>query len=228
MLIELAGAITTPTYPMGPDNGFYNRGTIQANQGFTGTYTSSVSGTTLTFAPCVVDTLGSPRAANTTGVWAALVLSNSSPVVKTSTNINLYAHGSATPDVPRGVSVALTAPITGNVRINGTDANGASIYDTLSWTGASTTKYTLKAFKTLTGFKFTSDTATTSNIGYSDVLGLHYKLTTDTIAGASLAGTRESTAPTVTVSSTVLSLNTIDLNSACNGGAVKAWWFKIW
>jgi hypothetical protein len=52
-------------------------------------------------------------------------------------------------------------------------------------------------------------------------------LATNTVAMAALNDIREVTAPAVTVSSTTLSLNTIDLQSAYSATSpVKIWFYK--
>jgi hypothetical protein len=58
------------------------------------------------------------------------------------------------------------------------------------------------------------------SVGFNDIMGLPYKLSHNTVLAAYLGNTKESTAPTVVVSSTVLESNTIVLNSALNGTIV--------
>jgi len=57
-------------------------------------------------------------------------------------------------------------------------------------------------------------------IGFGDLIGLPSKLTYNTVIAAYLNGVREGTAPVVTMSATVRSLNTVDLSSALNGTVV--------
>jgi hypothetical protein len=66
-------------------------------------------------------------------------------------------------------------------------------------------------------------TGATISIGWGDKLGLPLKLSHNTVLFAFLNNTLEGTAPTVTVSSSVLSSNTIDLNSALNGTKVDVY-----
>jgi hypothetical protein len=52
-------------------------------------------------------------------------------------------------------------------------------------------------------------------------LGLPLKLGYNAVLGATVNGTRETTFPAVTFSSTVLCSNTVDLNTALNGQVLK-------
>lgn len=134
----------------------------------------------------------------------------------------------AQPDVPRSISITPGGTTTdvpaGDVTITGTDIGDNVITDTITFAAnASTAGHTAKAFKTVTSIVFPiQDTtgAATYDVGVSDKIGLPDKLSRNTVFAAHLGGTRETTAPTVTVSSTVLSQNTVDLNSAHNGTAV--------
>lgn len=60
----------------------------------------------------------------------------------------------------------------------------------------------------------------TISIGWGDKLGIPYKLAHNTVQSAYLDNTKESNAPTVTVSATALESNTIDLDSALAGKVV--------
>jgi hypothetical protein len=60
-------------------------------------------------------------------------------------------------------------------------------------------------------------------IGVGDKLGLPIKMSRNTLQSTYLADALEGTAATVAVSITALESNTIDLNSALNGTAVKAY-----
>jgi hypothetical protein len=226
LFLGMAGAFTvpTPSYNMGPDSGFISHGVIKADQGFSGTFGTDTPQVTTTFAPVVVASLGSAAAANTTQIWSALSVATT--LTKSATQINAGGQGDSTPDVARGISVTPSGSITGTCALTGTDISDAVITETLTWTGSSSTKYSLRAFKSITQFIIVTDSTKTFDIGYDDMLGMPEKLTTSFVLGAALAGTREGTAPTVTVSSATLSLNTIDLNSALNGGAVKVWYIR--
>lgn len=65
----------------------------------------------------------------------------------------------------------------------------------------------------------------TISIGWGDKLGLPYTLAHNTVQAAYLDDTLEGTAPTVAVSETAISANTIDLNSALSGTAVDVYLF---
>ena len=112
----------------------------------------------------------------------------------------------------------------GTVIVVGTDISGAAITETITpSTGA--VVQGAKAFKTVTSVTGAGWVINTGNdtikVGMGDVLGLPDKLGQNSVIAAYLNGVREATAPTVTFSSSVLSTNTIDLNSACDGNAVK-------
>jgi hypothetical protein len=66
-------------------------------------------------------------------------------------------------------------------------------------------------------------TGATTAIGWGDKLGIPYKLNHNTVLFAFLNNTKEGTAPTVVTNSSVLSKNTIDLNSALNGTKVDVY-----
>jgi hypothetical protein len=82
-----------------------------------------------------------------------------------------------------------------------------------------------KAFKTVISITIPAHdgTGATTSIGWGDKLGLPYTLTHNTVLSAFLDNTLESTAPTVTVSSTAIESNTVDLNSALNGKVVDVY-----
>lgn len=168
-----------------------------------------------------VQTITTPAAANTTQIYNDL----SCNTTASKTAAQLIAAGyDPTPDVARGISITPSASFTGDVYFNGTDIAGSSISEKVSWSSSSSTKSTVKAFASITSLNATTDGAKTFDIGYNDLLGLNTLLATNTVLLTALANTKEATAATVTVSSTVLSLNTVDLNSALNGGTVKVWY----
>jgi hypothetical protein len=130
----------------------------------------------------------------------------------------------AQPDVCRNIIATMNRSTTGSVKLTGTDISGASITENLTWAGESGAKASAKAFKTITQVDGTCAGATAQFLlGTGDLLGLNEKLTTNTVLFCALDGTREGTAPAVTVSSTVLSLNTIDTSSAPGGAVTKVW-----
>lgn len=119
----------------------------------------------------------------------------------------------------------------GTLAIVGTDIAGNALSETIAPT-ANSTKTTLNAFKTvssITGAGWSRDAGAgsedTIKIGTSEAIGLPDKLSdTAQVLFASLDGTKEATAPTVTVDASVLAKNTVDLNSALNGTAVKVYY----
>lgn len=163
--------------------------------------------------------VGSPVVADVDRLLAATATSNT--VVTTVTTFL------AQPDVPRSISATPGGTTTdvpeGDITVTGTDISDAVITDVITFAANATTVIsTAKAFKTVTEIEFPvqDGAGATYTVGVSDKLGLPDKLAVDTVTQAYLAGVRESTRPTVTVSSTVLSLNTVDLNSALNSTAV--------
>lgn len=218
-MINMASALSN----FGPTAGFNSKGVINAEKGFTGNYDTDVGTYRATYAPVVWVSLGSPAAANTTQLYNDLPCSSTAS--KTAAQLTAAGYD-PTPDVARGISITPNASFTGDVYFNGTDINDITIAEKVSWSSSSSTKSTTKAFKTVTSMNLTTDAAKTFDIGYNDLLGLPETLATNMVLGASLAGTKESTAPTVTVSATVLSTNTVDLNSALAGTAVKVWYVR--
>lgn len=163
--------------------------------------------------------LGSPAAASTTAVHAAVTDNGSEQTVSS---------GFTDPDVPRCITA--TAGGTGadvkaiQVTVNGTDADGATITEDLPAFTVNTpgTVTGSKAFATVTSVVIPAHdgTGATTAIGTSDKLGLGAHLARNTVLAAYFGGTKEGTAPTVATSATVLSSNTVDLNSALDGSAV--------
>jgi hypothetical protein len=121
----------------------------------------------------------------------------------------------------------------GTLAIVGTDLAGNALSETIAPT-ANSTKTTLNAFKTvtsITGAAWVRDAGAgsedTIKIGTSEAIGLPDKLSdTAQVLFVSLDGVKEATAPTITVDSAVLAKNTVDLNSALNGTAVKIYYLN--
>ena len=158
---------------------------------------------------------------NTTGG----ALNQTTNLIVTSTGA-YSAYFLAQPDVPRNVIATWNATTSGSIKLTGTDIIGASITENLT-VSSGTTAASTKAFKTVTRIDAdltTGQTAKTVKIGTGDLLGLNSKLATNTVLLAALDGTREGTAPAVTVNSTVLSLNTIDTSTAPGGKITKIWY----
>ena len=131
----------------------------------------------------------------------------------------------AQPDVPRNIIVTMNATATVALRINGTDISGAAISENLTWAAESGVKASTKAFKTVTRIDATSSVTTVQGkIGTGNVLGLNTKLSFNSVLYSLVNGALEGTAPAVTTSSTVLSLNTIDTNSAPGGYVTKVYY----
>ena len=111
--------------------------------------------------------------------------------------------------------------------ITGTNYLGAAITETIALNGA-TAADGAKAFKTVTNIVLpakTNESGDTVSVGWSDVLGLPYYLTHNTVQSAFLANVKEGTAPTVVVDADEIEKNTIDLNSALNGSAIDVYLF---
>jgi len=157
-------------------------------------------------------------------------------VVSADMKVGAYTLAHTAPDVgARNVTVTQTAVGTedtnGTIVVVGTDLGGNAITETLTPNAGATVAGT-KCFKTITsitgagwvidGVEATEDTVT---VGFGALIGLPDKLSdTAQVLFASLAGVKEATAPTITVSATVLAANTVDLNSALDGTAVKIYY----
>jgi len=135
------------------------------------------------------------------------------------------------PAVPRNITATAggTAADIGAIEIvvEGTNANGEAITETLPAFTENTagTVTGSKAFKTVTKITVPAHdgTGATTAIGFGSKLGLPFKLAHNTCLFAFLDNTKESTAPTVTVSSTAIENNTITLNSSLAGKVVDAY-----
>lgn len=170
--------------------------------------------------------LGSPALGTTTAVHAAVTDTGVDQTITTAiTN----------PDVPRNIT-ATAGGTAGDIKaiqvtINGTDATGATITEDLPAFTVDTagTVVGSKAFATVTSIVIPAHdgTGATTAIGRGSKLGLGIPLGTDTVIAAHLAGAREATRPTVTVSGTVLASNTIQLSSALAGTAVLVDHYEI-
>ncbi len=118
----------------------------------------------------------------------------------------------------------------GTVLVTGTDLADAALTETITPVSGATVQGT-KAFKTVTSVTgagwVTNGGEDTIEVGFGDLIGLPDKLTHNTVVFAVFNNVKEATAPTVTVSSTVLSLNTVDLNSALNGSLVSLYYLPI-
>lgn len=123
------------------------------------------------------------------------------------------------PDIPRCLTVTPAGAVSSEIKFTGTDISGAVITENLTFTTSAVAQTTTKAFMNVTRIDATT-TGTTrlTDIGVSDKLALSQKLGTyDQVVHAWVDGALEGTAPTITKSSTVLSLNTIDTSTAPGG-----------
>lgn len=162
----------------------------------------------------------SATVASTTGIHAAMTDNGGTQVVTT---------GITQPSVTRALSVtaggtntdikAISVTVTGTNYLDEviTEAIGPFTVDTAG------TVQGAKAFKTVTSISIPAHdgTGATTAVGFNEVLGLPYKLTSALqVLSASRNNVFETTRPTVAVSSTAIESNTVDLNSALNSTVV--------
>lgn len=167
-------------------------------------------------------TAANATAADTDGILAAVT--DTGEEVEITENIT-------DPSVPRNITATAggTAGDIGAIQIviEGTNYADEVITETLPAFTVDTagTVVGSKAFKTVTGITIPAHdgTGATTSIGFGEKLGLPYKLAHDTVLTAYLDNAKEGTAPTVTVSTTALESNTVDLNSALNGNVVDVY-----
>lgn len=132
----------------------------------------------------------------------------------------------AAPDVPRNIIATWNATTSGSLKLTGTDISGAAITENLT-VSSGTTAASTKAFKSVTRIDAdltTGQTAKTVKVGTGNLLGLNSKLSRNSVLAEFVNGVRETTAGTVTTSSTVLSLNTIDTYTAPGGSATVVYY----
>jgi len=135
------------------------------------------------------------------------------------------------PVVPRNITATAggTAADIGAIEIvvEGTNANDEAITETLPAFTVNTAGSVTgsKAFKTVTKITVPAHdgTGATTAIGFGSKLGLPFKLAHNTCEMAFFDNTKESTDPTVAVSTTALESNTITLNSSLAGKVVDAY-----
>lgn len=138
------------------------------------------------------------------------------------------------PDVARNVTATAGGTSTDikaiQVVVTGTNEAGDTITETLPAFTVDTagTVTGSKAFKTITSITIPAHdgTGATTAIGYGSKLGIGDKLAVNSVIAAFLNGTKESTAPTVAVSSSALESNTAQLNSSLNGNDVKLHYYQ--
>jgi hypothetical protein len=186
---------------------------------------SDVPGTTTLMGAGVMYTPGSPVVDDVDWFVASVDM-----------KVGAYTLAHTAPDVgARNVTVTQTATDTedtnGTIVVVGTDLAGDAITETIT-PNAGATVAGAKAFATITsitgvgwvidGVEGTKDKVT---VGFGALIGLPDMLTdTAQVIAASLNNVREAADPTVTVSATVLDLNTVDLGSALNGTPVKVYY----
>lgn len=187
------------------------------------TLTTDVSGLTVArgFIAQFSVPAASAVAASTTGVKSAVASTGSSQTITT---------GITNPAVPR-VLTATAGGTAGDIKaiqvvITGTNYNNEVITETLPAFTVDTagTVTGTKAFKTVTQIVIPSHdgNGATTAIGWSEILGLPFKMQHNGHMHSFLNNVREATAPTVTFSTTALESNTIKLNSALNGSLVES------
>lgn len=138
---------------------------------------------------------------------------------------------SGTPDFARNVVITpggTTADVpAGDVVVTGLDIYGATITENFTFAANATGAVTgNKAFASLTSivFPIQDGAAATYNVGTGVKLGLARPFAYAPVTvQAKAAGTVEGTAPTVAVSATAVSGNTVSFNTAPNGGLREIW-----
>lgn len=139
-----------------------------------------------------------------------------------------------TPDFPRNVVLNPDGNTSdcaaGSFVVTGTNIFDEAITETITVTtnqAHDTLSAGAKAFKTLTQITVPAmdGAGVTFHLGTGDALGLNRMLGMNTVRMAALANVTEGTAPTVTVNSTAVDGNTIDLNSALDGNTVDAFYY---
>lgn len=114
------------------------------------------------------------------------------------------------------------------VTINGTDIDGNVISEDLPAFTENTAGIVTgtKCFKTVTSIVIPAHdgTGATTAIGFGAKLGLHDRLTRNTVLMAFHNNALEGTAPTVTVSATALESNGATLNATLNGSPVHLYY----
>lgn len=157
-------------------------------------------------------TIPAPAAPGVATVHAAVTL----PATGTTTVSTAITN----PDVPRNVVIKGNASgIAGNVVVNGTDANGVVIAETIALNGSATV-VGAKAFATVTSFVVpakTNSSGDTCSIGCGSVLGLGVILSRDTMVHSYLNGALEGTRATLLFDATHMYGNTVLLNSSIPG-----------
>jgi len=143
----------------------------------------------------------------------------------------VIANASAAGGVALNVTVTNTTnggfDTPGTVVIIGTDIDNQVITETVI-PATNATVATARAFKTVTSATgvgwITDGTDDDITVGFGELIGLPDLLINNTVLFAVFNAVREAVAPTVTFSTTVLALNTVDLSTALNGSAVQIYY----
>jgi len=153
-------------------------------------------------------------AASATAVHAAVTLTAAAQTIITAIT---------SPAAPRNVTITSNAAgIAGNVVVKGTNYSGETITETIALNGTTTVAGT-KAFATVTSIALpikTNASGDTVSVGLGSALGLPYELAHNAVLMGFVDNVKESTAPTVTTSSTAIESNTVTLATALSGKVV--------
>lgn len=172
--------------------------------------------------PVVVSwTAAQAATSSATGVHAAVTDNGADQTITT---------GITNPPCPRNITATAGGTAADvkavQVIVTGTDYLDAVLTETLPAFTVNTTGIVagVKAFKTVTSVLIPAHdgTGATTALGFGELLGLPYKLPTNTVHYSTLAAVREATAATVAVSASAIASNTLDLNSVLNSTAVTA------
>lgn len=146
-----------------------------------------------------------------TGVLAATSLTSS---------VQSITVGINNPSTPRNIKIkANAAGVSGDVVITGTNYADEIITETIVLNGTTEVQGD-KAFKTITQIDLPAETnvgTDTVSVGFANKLGIPYKLALNTVLAIYRDSVLENTAPTVSVSTTEMELNTVLLDSSLNG-----------
>ena len=162
-------------------------------------------------------------AANAVAAGAATILASTVLVAAPATI--LPAAMAAQPPTPRVLSITgNAATVAGNVVINGTDASGAVLVDTIAANGVATVLGT-KAFATVTSIVLpvAVNPADEISVGLSDKFGIPYLLPYSTVLLILNNAAATTVAATSGFSATVLADNFIDPTAALNAAQVDVY-----
>lgn len=154
--------------------------------------------------------------------WLAPAAAANAVVLAAQSVAALVTAGITNPDFARVLSIVGgggTHTASGNVVIIGTDIRDQVITDTIAL-NSNTVVNGVKAFKTVTSVDLTGvsgiGAASTVSVGISAILGLGRCMSEDSYINGQVNNVYEATRATVTISATVISLNTVSFNTAPN------------